>query len=32
MKIRIAYFTNGVEKAAEELTDEIIKFTRGTKA
>jgi NAD+ synthase len=32
MKIKRAYFTNGVENAAGELADEVIKLTRGTGA
>jgi NAD+ synthase len=32
MKIKKAYFAEGVEKAAEELTDEVIRFTRGSGA
>jgi len=30
MKIKRAYFPNGPEKAADELAEEIIRFTRGT--
>ena len=32
VKIKRAYFTNGVEKAKDELADEVIKVTRGTGA
>src|SRR3989344_4795953 len=32
MKIKRVYFPNGVEKAKEELADEVIRFTRGTGA
>ncbi|MCK4650058.1 NAD(+) synthase [Candidatus Pacearchaeota archaeon] len=32
MKIKRAYFTNGVEKAIDELAREIIRFTKGTGA
>lgn len=32
MKIKRAYFTNGVEKAVDELAREIIRFTKGTGA
>ncbi len=32
MKIKRAYFTNGIEKATDELAKEVIRFTRGTGA
>src|SRR3989344_3814432 len=32
MKIQRAYFTHGIERATDELADEVIRFTRGTGA
>jgi NAD+ synthase len=32
MKIQRAYFTHGIEKATDELANEVIRFTRGTGA
>lgn len=32
MKIKKAYFAGGVEKAVDELADEVIRFTKGTGA